>query len=284
MADFVPLFVALIWPITILILLIVFRNPIKSIVKILESRLQQGDKLSAFGVSIEPADPKLGLPSVSSPVAGKSISEIVLATTGTDKHKELLLAIGETSHSSGYEPSGLVGIGDALAMATVHSMFLGYAEISLQTSVIRARYARINQLFEFNPNIITIGGPFGNSLTRAAMSTNLIALGFDGLTIVDRRGKQRYEAMLDESYLTGTDWGMLLCLPNPFHKEGRVIVVAGIYGYGTYGATTLLSEINKHSLLADIAVKGFFEALVEIPVQEGVIGAPNLVLARAVEV
>ena len=283
MAEFVPLFVALIWPITILVLLIVFRNPVKSIVIILENRLQQGDKLSAFGVSIEPADPKLGLPSVSSPSVGETISPTILSVTGINKRNELLIAIGETSHSSGYEPSGLVGIGDALAMATVHTMFLGYAEVSLQTSVIRARYARLSQLFESNPNIITIGGPSGNILTRTVMSTNPITLGFDGLTVVDRRGKQRYEVMLDESYLSGTDWGILLCLPNPSDKDGRIIVVAGTYGYGTYGAAMLLSKIHKHPLLANIVAKGFFEALVEVPVQEGVIKTPNLILARTIE-
>lgn len=283
MADFVPLFVALVWPFTILILLIVFRGSIQTIIQILNRRLEKGDKLSAFGVSIEPADPELGLPSVPSS-REEVVSETVLAITGTNRRDELIITIGETAASSGYEPSGLVGIGDALAMATIHAMFLGYREITLQTSVVRARYARIGQLFENNPNIISVGGPSVNSLTRTAMSTNPITLGFDGLTLVDRRENRRYDALLDVDHLKGTDWGMLLCLPNPSHKSGRVVVVAGVYGYGTHGATRLLAELDKHSELSSVASRGFFEALVEVPVQDGLIRSPNLVFAREVEV
>lgn len=284
MNEFLPLFMALIWPVTIFVLLIIFRRPIAAIIKILENRLQQGDKLSAFGVSIEPVDPKLGLPSVSTPSKEKdlSIPEASLIVTGTDKTKSLLVAIGETSAASGFEISGLIGIGDTLAMAAVNSMFLGHGEISIQTSVIRSRYARIGQLLELNPNIISIGGPSGNNLSRMIMTTNPFTLGFEGMAVVDQRSRQTYDSVLSKDYLTGRDWGILLSIPNP-SRNGRILVLAGIYGYGTYGAGVLLSKINKYPSLMDMASKSSFEALVEVSFTEGVIKETNLIFARELE-
>jgi hypothetical protein len=80
MEAYIPLFVALVWPITIILLLIIFRNPIKILIRILYGRVEKGDKLSAFGVSIEPVDPKLGLPSVTSTSEGKSTQSLRNAT------------------------------------------------------------------------------------------------------------------------------------------------------------------------------------------------------------
>lgn len=43
----------IIWPLTIFILLFVFRKQLKSIINILEHRIKEGDSFSAFGVSLE---------------------------------------------------------------------------------------------------------------------------------------------------------------------------------------------------------------------------------------
>lgn len=280
MEKYIPLFRDLIWPTVILFLLIFFRKQFAHLVKILTNRIQQGDKLSAFGVSIEKSDPKLGLPSVSTlNDQDKILYDSSLILTGTDKNKSLLVVIGETSPPSGFEVSGLVGIGDALAMAAINSMFLGHSDVSIQTSVIRLRYAHNNQLLESNPNIISIGG---HGLSRMIMEDSLITLKFQGMTVFDQRSGQTYNAELSENYLSGRDWGILLSVPNP-SRNGRILVLAGIYGYGTYGSAVLLSKMKKYPLLMDMASKSSFEALIQINFTEGVVGETNLVFAREFE-
>jgi hypothetical protein len=279
MEAYVPLFVALVWPITIVLLLIIFRNPIKALIRILYNRLERGDKLSAFGVSIEPVDPKLGLPSVISTGEGKSTQSLRNAT-GVEKYPKLLIAIGESPLLAGYDASGLMGIGDTLAVATIFSAFRNFQDLEISTSVIRSRYANAGKLIDDNPNVITIGGPDANNLTRNLMLSYPFNLVFSGLDVVDKLSKQRYEAEISSDISHGKDWGIIWGLPNQAYKGGRIVIIAGCYGFGTNGAGLALAQIDEYPLLSSVASKGYFEALVEVKVKNGVVDTLNLVLAR----
>jgi hypothetical protein len=72
---------------------------------------------------------------------------------------------------AGYDASGLIGIGDTLAVASIYSAFRNFQGLEISTAVIRSRYANAGKLIDDNPNVITIGGPDANNLTRKLMSS-----------------------------------------------------------------------------------------------------------------
>jgi hypothetical protein len=266
MSQWIPFLTALIWPVAIFLLLTVYRRDVSFILALVRRRLEQGDKLTVGGITLE-SKQGAGVQSVvSSPVISNQANSILVATN-TDAQGKVFIA---TSAGFRGDPAGLVGAGDVLGMAALQAAFLATPTVKVETAIIRPSYGNLPELIHDNPVFISVGGPDVNLLTRFVLSEVQTALAFDGLSILDRRNKKLYESTVDERTLTGLDYGFILSLPHPkFGAEGRAVLVAGCYGYGSQGAAMVLANIQEHKELWAVAEGGCFEGLVEVAVKKG---------------
>lgn len=106
---------------------------------------------------------------------------------------------------------------------------------------------------DLSSNLILIGGPFHNCVTRnflERMGTSWPFRFEDDATLVytDPEGKlptQRFTPLaVDEKYY-GEDFALIMNVKNPYDPEKRVIFIAGCRSIGCYGGAIFLSQQLK---------------------------------------
>ena len=278
MSVWIPFLTALIWPAAIFILLAVYRREASTVLNLVRRRLERGDKLSVGGFTIESPNPSLGVQSVLSSEATSSRADFILAVTKADTHRRVLIATG--APFSG-DPSGVVGAGDALGMAALQAAFLAASSVKVETAIVRPSYAHLAELIRDNPAFLSVGGPYGNKLTRSVMDQTYTTFAFEGSTVHDRFEDEHYAPTIDVNTLSGKDWGMILSLPHPqYGSQGRAVIVAGIQGFGSQGAAMVFAGIQEYEELRAIAEDGCFEGLVEVVVESGKIAKLSVARCR----
>jgi hypothetical protein len=154
--------------------------------------------------------------------------------------------VGRFTLDNFVEPTGIVGGGDALALRELSSYFskIGAPRLSA-VYVSEASVDRDN-------NLILLGGPDTNKVTRDALDLikprikivntepgaapeihDLISVmaNDDG---THTRQPNAYRAGED------VDYGIIIRTYNPFNPERGLIIIAGTYGYGTWGGVRLM--------------------------------------------
>ncbi|WP_381805605.1 hypothetical protein [Streptomyces niveus] len=160
-----------------------------------------------------------------------------------------------------WERSGLIGVGDVLALNELEKQLqkAGLHHLPLTPS---------HQLTgpEYRGNLILVGGPHSNLVTAEVMRRLPLTLGFgDAEThdakIYDSETQEITEYTIDGNDQLITDHGVLIRAANPFNPERNIIILAGSFGYGT-SAVALMTGSPK-LLSHNIVTAGHpFEAVV----------------------
>jgi hypothetical protein len=164
-----------------------------------------------------------------------------------------------------FEPTGLTGLGDTKAVYELTALF---AKIGID---IHMSYTDSPPSGETRENLILLGADEVNELVVAAKETgttsNLEFQFTSPITLYDKFTKTPYRARWDSGQLT-FDYGRLIRRRNPYNPDRTLIMISGIYGFGTWGGVRLLS--NK-SFLTTCAELGVFdlECIFEVRVVQG---------------
>lgn len=159
--------------------------------------------------------------------------------------------LGSIRTSDSSEPTGLIGLGDAIGLADIRTYFdtIGIREFPVRLS-------------EFAPgetlrgNLLLLGGPSPNAMTREVLDnvrTNIEGApqpdGTFGLR--DRQTGITYMPAFSEEGRIQRDVGVIISSPNPFDAQHRSIVIYGITGYGTWAAARFFASDELHAAVGD---------------------------------
>jgi hypothetical protein len=102
---------------------------------------------------------------------------------------------------------------------------------------------------QLRANLILIGGPMHNEVTRRALERLRLPLRFEGYDLVS--GEERWQARISASNKIETDLGLVVLASNPFYPRGRLVFIAGCRTFGCLaGARALLGEEVVQTLRA----------------------------------
>jgi hypothetical protein len=93
-------------------------------------------------------------------------------------------------------------------------------------------------------DIVLVGGPISNSLTKRLMQDAGLPLTFVNHTLVNTRQKKEYLARFDERNDCVEDYGLVIKARNPYNEKSEFMLIAGCYGYGTYAASRAITNIK----------------------------------------
>jgi hypothetical protein len=144
--------------------------------------------------------------------------------------------LGRFSRFEDFEPSGLLGLGDAVCLTEVSASIR-----SRYGCDIAVRYADRLDGDEFSRDLILVGGPDANSLTRDILRRLSL-----GLTLGDPTEHEvsfystvtrtLFAPERNAAGQIAVDFGVILRVPNPFAPGRRVLMLFGCFGFGTWAA------------------------------------------------
>ncbi|KAA0221970.1 hypothetical protein EDS67_27600 [candidate division KSB1 bacterium] len=111
--------------------------------------------------------------------------------------------------------------------------------------------------------LLLVGGPRHNDITKLLFERVHLPVRFDGHSLVDKDNVRSTPLAINQTIIK--DYGIIISIPNPFHDNNRIILLAGCHAYGTNAAIRamtwpFLKETLKHISSPDYAV--VVEALV----------------------
>jgi hypothetical protein len=167
---------------------------------------------------------------------------------------DVQVVVGRFKRFAGWEPSGLVGVGDMQATAELVAFFddVGYRRLGRSPKI-----AYHDQLAGplADVSLVCIGGPDANKLTKYMLETihPTIEPGDPEGHVVsfrDTKTNRLYSPIPEQrrglwSTLRASpeavtvDYGLLVKASNPFNANRGVIIIAGSFGYGTWAGIKL---------------------------------------------
>jgi hypothetical protein len=141
------------------------------------------------------------------------------------------IVLGQTLDDYGWERSGLLGIGDAMALADVRQFLL-----RLGAKEPEVAFDKKLKGDDLKRTLILIGGPDANTATRDVVESIASSLRFGDpvrnvVSIIDTSTSPAtvYPGTAD-------DCGVIMRAKNPFAKAQEVLILAGSFGHGTLAA------------------------------------------------
>jgi hypothetical protein len=185
--------------------------------------------------------------------------------------KDVQMVLGRFLEYERFEPSGFLGVGDANGLAELQTQLktLGLADIPVA-------YADCIDGDHLKSNLILLGGPDGNLITRDASQKLQLTLRFGDhkkyeVSFVDTRGVGQIYAPYrnrDTNSLE-IDYGLIIRTRNPFAPDMQMLIIAGGFGFGTWAAVRFI--LSKEFLDNAIVSRGDpFECLIETDVTRGI--------------
>ncbi|MFI6037768.1 hypothetical protein ACIBBD_27030 [Streptomyces sp. NPDC051315] len=152
-----------------------------------------------------------------------------------------------------WERSGLVGVGDVLALNELRQQLyrVGVSHLPLTPS---------HQLtgLERQGNLVLVGGPHSNQVTAEVMRRLPVTFSFGAVethdaNIYDALTGEVMRCVMDSNDQLTVDQGLLIRATNPFNRERHVIILAGSFGFGTSAAARLLagSDLLNNPVVAE---------------------------------
>ena len=140
---------------------------------------------------------------------------------------------------------------DPLITGTQISDFLGamklqsfLKELSYDVETRRANNLSEKELKEHN--LIVVGGPISNKVTKTLFKSKEIIYKFggpDGHDIIDSKtGKVRYSPIINDEQRVERDYGILTRIKNPYNKNKDAIIASGCFGWGTYASLIIMGD------------------------------------------
>jgi hypothetical protein len=143
--------------------------------------------------------------------------------------------IGRFKDFASFEPSGLVGVGDSNAHSELRAYFnlLGFKGISTS-------YADLAAGEMLQTNLVLLGGPDANSVTREAVPkiNSTFRFGNPDHRIIALYDSSAQRTLVPkwsaDQYRIVTDYAIIFVCANPFATGKHLLLVAGSFGYGTW--------------------------------------------------
>ena len=175
------------------------------------------------------------------------------------------IAIGSHQVLRAYEPSGMVGMGDVEALLRLQRFLVQVFKLDGEKIVVISPEGRAEG--DLHRSVVLIGSPDGNDLTKRTLqsiqqstsSQRKDRLPFEFVTTAGQPNKLRFrssskryrelEAARAQGGDVGRDFGVVARLPNPYAEGTSVLLLAGLYGHGTYAATHVVTEERMVSRL-----------------------------------
>ena len=190
--------------------------------------------------------------------------KVVVAKFSTDR---LQITTAEFTRYHAFEASGFLAVGDAMGLAELRSYFdtlkLGGVEVSYADSV---------QGDSLKSNLILIGGPNSNSVSREVLRRLDTKIVFDGIKINDTHNKKVYSALhtgkIESLSNIDRDYGVVIRAPNPFAPNKQVLLIAGSLAYGTWAGIRF--AVSKQFMRDTVSsTDSSIECLIETDVLRG---------------
>ncbi|GAX57953.1 helix-turn-helix domain-containing protein [Streptomyces olivochromogenes] len=192
--------------------------------------------------------------------------------------RDLTVVVG-LHQLSGWEPSGLIGVGDAFALSELQQYFV---HIGVPSPVI-AYSDRMDSTSRRNP-LILIGGPDSNKITNEVIQRLPCSLRVGGGATHDVaiRDSQTGRIYSPRSLRrgSGTDFGVVIKAENPFNPQTSVLIIAGSFGYGSWAGARLVTEPEGLKLHLGSS-QASFECLFATEVVDRSPQATEILLVRA---
>jgi hypothetical protein len=150
-----------------------------------------------------------------------------------------------------WERSGLVGVGDVLALNELRQQLQ-------RVGVDRFPLTPSHQLtgLERRGNLLLVGGPHSNQVTAEVMQRLPLTFHFGSAeehdaNIHDALTGNTMRCVVDTRDQLVVDQGILIRAANPFNRARSIVILAGSFGFGTSAAAQLLSspELLTHSVV-----------------------------------
>lgn len=195
--------------------------------------------------------------------------------------KQVRVVIGGPAlEGNSWEESGLMGVGDALALRDLQSAFAG---IGAATDIRLASHTARGEL-EDRP-LVSLGGPDSSHVTKVLMERAATTLRFGDpdyheVTISDLMTGRRYSPEIRSQ--TGEDYGLIVRLPaSEVLHHAPALVIGGSFGYGTWAGAQL---VRQKQFVGDPIVRSGspFECLYKTEVVDGHLGGIEILALRAV--
>jgi hypothetical protein len=185
---------------------------------------------------------------------------------------------GPALEANDWEQSGMMGVGDALALRDLQSVF---AQIGADADIRLTLHVARDELAE--RALVSLGGPDSNYVTNALMQRAETTLRFGNplrneVTIRDLLEMKQYSPRL--SSRNGEDYGLIVRLPRSEElHHASAVIIGGSFGYGTWAGGRLIGE---KQLLENPIVrsKSPFECLYKTEVVNGHLGRIKILALR----
>ncbi|MFB6726626.1 hypothetical protein ACFCV3_41035 [Kribbella sp. NPDC056345] len=193
--------------------------------------------------------------------------------------KQVRVVIGGPSlEGNAWEESGLMGVGDTLALRDLQSDF---ARIGAEVDVRLASHIARSELADCA--LVSLGGPDSSHVTKALTERAETTLRFGDpesheVAISDLLARCYYEPRIRSG--TGVDYGLILRLSrSEVLHHAEAVVIGGSFGYGTWAGARLMRE--KQFLENRIVrSKSPFECLYKTAVAGGHLGGIEILALR----
>lgn len=191
---------------------------------------------------------------------------------------EIVLPVFESDQFVRWEATGLVGTGDVRGILELQKALLS---IDREYDVIEA-----GKLHGTTPSqdLIVIGGPDANLWTKAALDLlgPRVEIGQDDAwgAVTDLDSGESYNVVEHTDGTASKDLGIVISAKNPFALNGTIIILAGVWGYGTQGAVKLVTTSVGKLYGTGLDVSEPFEVIFSVPVVNKNALEPTVEVAR----
>jgi hypothetical protein len=143
-----------------------------------------------------------------------------------------------------YEPAGLTGVGDVIAMSTLITFF---ANSGIKPPSVL--YSDPPNGDELTGNLIVLGDADMNKVAKLIDERGETAIEAIGIKFQDKLSGRLFEPHMNAQKTSGVDVGVIIKTVNPYSSGSYVFILAGSYGYGTRAAATLATSSDFLSLV-----------------------------------
>lgn len=154
-----------------------------------------------------------------------------------------------------FEPTGVVGLGDARA---AHELAVYFERLGVTADIA---YANSPLAGRGKSNIVLLGAEEVNPLIKGAFDNVASTFRYETslpMTLHDELRNKSYVARLIGGQVA-VDYGTLIRTRNPYAPEHTLVMIGGIYGFGTWGGVRLLHDkrfIRQCALLGEQSGNG----------------------------
>jgi hypothetical protein len=177
--------------------------------------------------------------------------------------------VGRYLENKQFEPTGFLGVGDAIAISELRNLFT-----RLNGQDLEILYSDQVSGDVLKENLILVGGPEFNLITREVMDRLKTSIRFGN----PRLNEIAFHDTCDNRVLAPKvnsisgevikDYGLVVRAKNPFAPEKWVTVIAGSFGFGSWAGARYAAS-GEMAKRKEIAGKKEYELLVECEVVGG---------------